>query len=71
MYANQVLLIYKTDRITLYIIHYRCAQGKNIIRNRIEVDFKSEEENYIFIKRVVITYRRSYGAALNVLILYY
>ena len=31
----------------------RCAQGQNIMRNRNESYFKSEEENYIVIKEKI------------------
>ena len=56
-----------TYRVLLVLLLRR----QNIMKNRIESDFKSEEENCIFMNRLKQRYRRNYGAALNVAILYY
>ena len=42
---TKLLLIYKTERRTLST---RCAPGQNIMRKRNRIDFKSEQENCVF-----------------------
>ena len=52
MQTTEVRLLYKTQQRALST---KCAQRQNIMRNRNEIDFKSEEENWIFMNGVVIT----------------
>ena len=47
MLTTEVLFLYKTQQRTLST---KCAQRQNIMKNRDEIDFKSEEENWVFMK---------------------